>query len=181
MRSDFVQGALFPDLQLPDHAGNERTLSELVGDDAAILNFYRGWWCPKEQAFFRQLVRFQDEVEVAYTHMVSVSVDPPEVESAFRAGLGARWTFLSDHRRRYLDELELRETTDEAHEPYTPTVFVLEPDLTIASIYNGYWYWGRPSREELHRDLRLVTRAVREQWEPPREYELDRARRRRAA
>ncbi len=39
--------------------------------------------------------------------MVSVSVDPPEVESAFRAGLGARWTFLSDAERRYLDELDL--------------------------------------------------------------------------
>jgi peroxiredoxin len=161
-------GESMPDLELPDHAGNGRVLSELVGGDPTVLVFYRGWWCPKEQAFFRLLVRFQDEAEVAYTRMVSVSVDPPEVESAFRAGLGARWTFLSDQERRYLDELGLRETTDSAHEPYTPTTFVLEPDLTIASAYTGYWFWGRPSPEELHRDLRDVTRRVREHWEPPR-------------
>ena len=38
----------------------------------------------------------QDEFEVAYAAIVVVSVDPPEVQSAFRAGLGARFTFLSD-------------------------------------------------------------------------------------
>ena len=32
-----------------------------------MLQFYRGWWCPKEQAFFRRLMRLQDEAEVAYT------------------------------------------------------------------------------------------------------------------
>jgi peroxiredoxin len=160
-------GDTLADLELPDHAGNERTLSELVGEDPALLNFYRGWWCPKEQAFFRQLVRLQDEVEVAYTRMISVSVDPPEVESAFRAGLGARWTFLSDQKRRYLDELGLRETTDSRHEPYTPTTVVLYPDLTIAAAYLGYWYWGRPGADELRRDLREVTQEVREHWAPP--------------
>ena len=92
MRGDLVPGATFPDLELPDHAGNVRRLSELCGSDPLVLTFYRGWWCPKEQAFFRLLVAFQDEVEVAYTRIVSVSVDPPEVEAAFRAGIGARWT-----------------------------------------------------------------------------------------
>ena len=39
---------------------------------------------------------FQDEVEVAKARVMSVSVDPPPVSAAFRACLGARWTFLSD-------------------------------------------------------------------------------------
>lgn len=175
MRSDLVPGAEFPDLHLSDHAGNPRALAELAGEDPVLLTFYRGWWCPKEQAFFRRLVELQDDAEVAYTRMVSISVDPPEVEAAFRAGLGARWTFLSDRHRRYLDELELRETTDPTHEPYTPTVLVLDPELAIRTVYNGYWYWGRPTRDELHRDLRDVTRDIRPQWEPPRETDLARA------
>ena len=49
---------------------------------------------------------------MAYIRLVSVSIDRPVEQSAFRAGLGARWTFLSDHERRYLDVLGLRETTD---------------------------------------------------------------------
>lgn len=158
-------GDVFEDLRLPDHAGHERALSQLVGGDPTILHFYRGWWCPKEQAFMRRLVDFQPEVEVAYTNIVSVSIDRPEVSAAFRAGAGARWTFLSDTDRCYLDALHLRETTDTAHDPYQPAVFVLRPDLTVHSAYDGYWYWGRPGHEELRADLREVTAAIRPDFE----------------
>ncbi len=168
LRDDLKTGRTFPDLELPDHAGNPRRLSELAGGDPLVLTFYRGWFCPKEQSFFRRLVAFQDELEVAYTRMVSVSVDPPEVESAFRAGLGARWTFLSDAERRYVHELDLLETTDTIHHPYVPTAFTLYPDLTICSAWNGYWVWGRPSLEELRRDLRTIAKAIRPDWEVPK-------------
>lgn len=93
--TDLGDGATFPDLELVDHAGNRRRLDELVGGDPTLVHFHRGWWCPKEQAFLRTLVRLQDEAEVAYTRFVSISVDDPAVSAAFRAGLGARWTFLT--------------------------------------------------------------------------------------
>ena len=38
---------------------------------------------------------------------------------------------------------------------------VLKPGLVIFSIYNGYWFWGRPSFEDLRRDLREATRQIR--------------------
>lgn len=161
-------GATLPDLELPDHAGRIRRLSELVDGDPTVVQFLRGWWCPKEQAFLRRLVTLQDEAEVAYSGIVSVSVDAPLVSAAFRAGAGARWTFLSDSTRTYLDALGLRETTDTLHEPYVPAVFVVDPELRIHSAYNGYWFWGRPTTEELRRDLRAVSMAVRPDWDPPR-------------
>lgn len=46
--------------------------------------------------------------------------------------------------------------------PYT---LVLEPDLVIYKIYNGYWYFGRPSVAELHQDLRAVTRKHAPDWD----------------
>ena len=159
---------VLPDLELPDHAGRMRRLTELAGGDPTVVQFYRGWWCPKEQAFFRRLVELQDEAEVAYSGIVSISVDPAATAAAFRAGLGARWTFLSDSERTWLDRLELRETTDTLNNPYLPTVFVVDPDLRIHSRYDGYWFWGRPTAEELRQDLRAVTRAIRPDWEPPR-------------
>lgn len=161
-------GGRFPGLELPDHAGNRRTLAEVVAGDPAVLVFSRGWWCPKEQAFMRGLVRLQDEAEVAYSRIVTVSVDPPEVQAAFRAGLGARWTFLSDAGRRYLDALGLREGTDTVHDPYQPAVFTLGPDLVVHAAYNGYWFWGRPTLEELRRDMRAISRDCRPDWVPPR-------------
>lgn len=160
-------GSVFPDLDLPDHTGRPRLLSEVAGGDPVALVTSRGWWCPKEQRYLRELVSLQDEFEVAYTRIVVVSVDPPEVQAAFRAGLGARFLFLSDSERRWLDALGLRETTDTVHGPYRPAAFTLDPDLRVHRSYNGYWFWGRPTLEELRRDMREITRAIRADWELP--------------
>ena len=99
---DLSPGERFPDLELPDHTGRDRRLSEIAGGDPLVLITSRGWWCPKEQRYLRELTRLQSEFEVAYTRIAGVSVDPPEVQSAFRAGLGARFTFLSDAERGWL-------------------------------------------------------------------------------
>jgi peroxiredoxin len=164
---DLSPGARFPDLDLPDHTGRRRTLSELAGGDPLALFTSRGWWCPKEQRYLRELSRVQDEFEVAYARIVVVSVDPPEVQAAFRAGLGARFTFLSDADRGWLARLPLCEGTDTVHDPYRPAAFTLFDDLTIHRAYNGYWYWGRATMEELRRDMREITREIRDDWEVP--------------
>jgi peroxiredoxin len=165
MHGELHTGGRLPDLELPDHSGNLRRLSELASGDPVYVNFFRGFWCPKEQAFFRLLVDFQREVEVAYARIVSISVDPPHVNAAFRAGLGARWTFLSDADRSYLDLLGLRETTDTLNNPYWPASFTAYPDLTIRSAFNGYWFWGRPTMDDLRRDFRAITMEIRSDWE----------------
>ena len=162
-----VEGTRFPDLELPDHNGRPRRLSELTGGDPVVLFTSRGWWCPKEQRYLRNLVSLQDEFEVAYSRIVVLSIDPPEVQAAFRAGLGARFTFLADAERVWIDRLALRETTDVVHHPYRPAAFTLFPDLEVHRAYNGYWFWGRPTHEELRRDLREITAAIRDDWELP--------------
>jgi peroxiredoxin len=167
--SDLAPGSSFPDLDLPDHTGRARTLAELAGGDPVALITSRGWWCPKEQRYLREIRRVQDEFAVGYARLVVVSVDEPEVQSAFRAGLGATFSFLSDPERRWLDRLGLRETTDTLHHPYRPAAFTLFPDLRIHRAYNGYWYWGRATMEELRRDMREITREIRDDWEVPRD------------
>ncbi len=157
-------GSKLPDLDLPDHTGRRRALSEIANGDPMVLLTSRGWWCPKEQHHLREVVKLQDEVEVAYSKIVVVSTDPPEVQAAFRAGLGARFTFLSDHERRWIGELGLQETTDTVHDPYLPTAFTLLPDLTIHGAYHGYWFWGRPTMEQLRSDMRAITMAIRPDW-----------------
>ena len=37
--------------------------------------------------------------------------------------------------------------------------------LVIHSVYNGYWFWGRPSIAELWRDLRAATSEIRPDWD----------------
>jgi hypothetical protein len=42
---------------------------------------------------------------------------------------------------------------------------LLEPGLVIHSVYNGYWYWGRPSNDDLRHDLREITQKIRPDWD----------------
>jgi hypothetical protein len=35
-----------------------------------------------------------------------------------------------------------------AHDPMVPHTLVLAPGLLIHSAYCGYWFWGRPSRDD---------------------------------
>ena len=167
MTVDLSVGHAFPDVELFDHAGNRRTPSELAAGDPVVLQFFRGWWCPKKRAFFRRLLALQDEAEVAYSRIVSVSVDSPQVTAAFRAGLGARWTFLCDPDRAVQSMLGLRETTDTVNDPYVPAVFTLFPDLTIHRAYDSLWFWGRPTVDELRRDMREISAATRADWAAP--------------
>jgi peroxiredoxin len=109
----------------------------------------------------------QDELQVNYCNLAVVSTDPPEVSAAFRTGLGASFTFLSDHERRAITQLDMVEVTppDFKHGllalPYT---FSLAPDLTIHAIYNGWWYVGRPTLEELRQDLRQIMQTCRDDY-----------------
>ena len=51
------------------------------------------------------------------------------------------------------------------NDPMIPHTLVLKPGRVIHSIYNGYWFWGRPSVYDLWRDLRQVTREIRPDWD----------------
>ena len=108
---------------------------------------------------------FQSQVAVAYTQMVTISTDEHHVLQEFRASVGAQWTFLSDPGRIIQKDLDIQEYTDSHHNPMIPHTFVLEPRLVIYKIYNGYWFWGRPSTAELWQDLREITRMIRPDWD----------------
>ena len=113
----------------------------------------------------RDLVDFYPELKVGYTTIVTISTDNLLKTNEFRDGLGAQWPFLSDPERLVQRDLDIQEYTDPTNDPMIPHTLVLEPGLTIHKIYNGYWYWGRPSTAELWSDLREVTRRIRPDWD----------------
>ena len=165
MRPDIVPGATFPDYELPDHTETQRKLSELQGGDPLILALARGHYCPKDHQQQLELAAFYPKIAVAYTQIVTISTDDHHTLQEFRASVGAQWTFLSDPGRTLQKDLDIREYTDPEHDPMIPHTLVLKPGLVIHSIYNGYWFWGRPSVADLWRDLRAVTREIRRDWD----------------
>lgn len=113
----------------------------------------------------RDLVDFYPELKVGYARIVTISTDNQLKTNEFHDGLGAQWPFLSDPERQVQRDLDIQEYTDPTNDPMIPHTLVLEPGLTIHKIYNGYWYWGRPSTAELWSDLREVTRRIRPDWD----------------
>jgi peroxiredoxin len=165
VRPDIVPGAIFPDYELTDHTKKRRTLSELQRNDPMILVLSRGHFCPKDHQQHLELAAFYPKIAVAYTRIVTITTDNILGLNEFRGSVGATWTFLSDPGRKVQKDLEIQEYTDPHHDPMIPHTLVLKPGLVIHSIYNGYWFWGRPSIEDLRRDLREVTREIRPDWD----------------
>src|SRR5262245_16293040 len=165
MRSDIVPGAIFPDYELSDHTAKRRKLSELQGQDPMILVLSRGGYCPKDRRQHEGLVQLHRELEVGYCRMVTISTDNITETNEYRSGVGAHWPFLSDVARKIQKDLDIAEYTDLVHNPMIPHTIVLEPGLVIYKIYNGYWFFGRPTLEELRQDLRAVTKKCRPDWD----------------
>jgi peroxiredoxin len=165
MRADMVPGAVFPDYELADQTGKHRKLSELQGENPLVLVLSRGAFCPKDRRQAEGLVALHREMEVAYTRLVTISTDNLTETNENRSGIGAHWPFLSDTRRIVQKDLDIAEYTDPVHNPMIPHTIVLEPGLVIYKIYDGYWFWGRPTVEELRQDLRVVTRKYRPDWD----------------
>ncbi|HET7479951.1 MAG TPA: redoxin domain-containing protein [Rubrobacteraceae bacterium] len=162
-------GDAFPDFELPDHRKVPRRLSRFTHPSAmderlgftdgypVIVVFGRGFFCPRDQEQMRVLVRFQSELAVNYCKLVTVSADPPMVGAAFRVGLGAEWPFLSDEDREVIKGIGiLDETEGEYAYRARPFTFVLRPDLTVHKVYDGWFFVGRPTAEELRHDLREI-------------------------
>ena len=169
MTTNLQVGDRFPNVALPNHQHQQIQLSQLtqpalmdqklgfLDGYPLLLVFYRGFFCPRDRQQFRQLVQFQDELAVNYGKLAVVSADPPIVQAAFRAGLGAQWQFLADEQRTLIKQINILDETEGEYayraQPYT---FVLRPDLTINKIYNGWFFVGRPTIEELRHDLRAM-------------------------
>lgn len=168
MRSDIQAGATLPDYSLPDQDGQARRLSELQGGDPMALVLARGGYCPKEHLQHVWMAAMEPEVQVGYCRFVTLSTDPVLASKEWRQRLGVHWPFLSDEGRQVQRDLDIREYTDPEHDPMIPHTILLGPGLVVYKVYMGYWYWGRPTPEEMRQDFRVLTRRCRPDWDPSR-------------
>jgi peroxiredoxin len=165
MRADIVPGTRFPDYHLTDHTATRRKLSERQGADPMIVVLSRGGFCPKDRRQNEGLIELYREMEVGYCQLVTISTDNLTETNEYRSGVGAHWPFLSDAGRVVQNDLDIAEYTDPLHNPMIPHVVVLEPGLIIHKIYSGYWFFGRPTMEDLRQDLRAVSKKCRPDWD----------------
>jgi peroxiredoxin len=135
MPCDITPGSRFPDYELPDHENVRRKLSEIHGDDPMILTLACGHYCPKEHQQHLELAANYRKINVAFTKVGTIATDPHHTLQEIRNSVGAQWPFLEDP----------------DNDPTIPHTIVLKPGLVVYKIYNGYWFCGRPSFDELRR------------------------------
>ena len=111
------------------------------------------------------VAHLQPELEVNYCKLAVVWTDDPAATRAARNELGARFPFLCDHQRKVIADLDIVDTTDANHPRIAvPYAFLLDAERVIFKIYNGWWYLGRPTVEELRMDLRALLSQRRDWW-----------------
>jgi peroxiredoxin len=152
--SNIKVGMTLPDFELPDENGELHHLSDLQGSDAMVLHLARGEHCPRERQHHFELLRFARWCPVAFTQIVSIFPGVKHDTYKMKIATGAEWTFLADEELRVREALEIDEYTDTHHDyAVVPHTLILSPGLKVEKVYVGYWFWGRPSPEQLWSDL----------------------------
>jgi peroxiredoxin len=167
MSNGLHPGLTFPDVTLPDETGRRHRLSTLQGDNAMVLHLSRGEHCPRERQHHVELLRFHKWCSVAFTELVTIVPQDQHETLKLKIASGAFWTFLSDEDLELRRVLEIDEYTDTHHDyAVVPHTLVLAPGLVIDQVYVGYWFWGRPSPEQLWSDLGDLHRRIKPDFDP---------------
>ena len=115
-------------------------------------------------------MHLQPDLAVSYYGIVTVTTEPRLETVEMRNGVGALWPFFSDQQRKLLHELDLADESEHRFGPvFIPYTFVLDGDRTIHSVYNGWWFVGKPTVEEIRQDMRAIF-SKRNDWSYNREW-----------
>lgn len=72
------EGEKAPEFSLPNHHGEERTLSGLLENGPLVMSFYRGGWCPYCNLELAALQRALPEMEALGASLVAISPETPD-------------------------------------------------------------------------------------------------------
>jgi len=155
-----------PDFVLPDEGGTRHRLSTLQGDDVMVLMLGRGEHCPRERQHQKEMVKFHEWCDLAFTRLVTVLPNGFHDVYKMRIATGAHWSYLADNDLEVQKTLEIDEYTDPHHAATVPHTLILSPGLRVEKVYVGYWFWGRPSPQQLWTDLGDVFARLKEDFDP---------------
>ena len=158
-----------PDVAATDSDGNEVSLLELIEDEAILLFFYRGGWCPFCNFQIRQMTERADDFADRGVLPVAISVDKPDKAAQTDAAYEIPFPVLSDsdlevHRAFSVvyeaddEEVErlaemgmnLGEASGRNHNSYAiPGVFIIDSENTLRWAHANLDYSQRPSPDQL--------------------------------
>ena len=139
-----------PDFTAVDANGNPVQLSAFRGQQAVMLLFYRGGWCPfcvshldDIQALFPSLAQYN-------VQLLAISPDDAEASAKLAGKFEQPYVFVSDAGLAITDLYGIRRDEALPH----PAVFLVDRQGNIAWYYVGEDYKQRPSSAQLEQVIK---------------------------
>jgi peroxiredoxin len=76
--SPLLNGETIPDATLTDPDGKQQQFSDIIGNQPAVLLFYRGGWCPYCNVHLSEIQEVEDKILQLGYQIVGISPDSPE-------------------------------------------------------------------------------------------------------
>ena len=143
-------GDIAPDFVLTDSAGHTHRLSEIAAQQAVVLVFYRGDWCPYCQIQLHQLGSRSQDFHQKGARVLAISPQKHELNQAFAEKRQVPFPIVWDENQSVISEWGLRHELDEhqEHIPY-PTTYVIGAGNRLLWRKLGVNKSDRPHPEEI--------------------------------
>jgi peroxiredoxin len=138
-----------PDFTLNDGAGNPIALSSYQGQQAALVLFYRGDWCPY---CIGQLEDYQSLLPLLQKYdiqLLAISPDDQATTQNTQRKFGQDYLFLSDKDLSVTRNYGIRSAENLPH----PALFLVDKEGVLRWYYTSQDYKTRPSPEQVERVL----------------------------
>lgn len=89
-------GDRIPDFTLPNHNGEQRSISDLLAKSVVVLNFYRGGWCPYCNMELHALQQALPDIRASGADLVAISPELPDKALDTQARHTLEFEVLSD-------------------------------------------------------------------------------------
>lgn len=162
-------GESAPDVAATDADGQDVDILELVDDEAIVVFFYRGGWCPYCNFQVREMTEAADDFAERGVRPVAISVDQPDKAAETQAGYDIPYPVLSDPdltvheafdvayqaEEEEVEQLaehgmDIEEASGRDHNTYAiPSVFVIDSDGEVRWAHANRDYSIRPSPDQL--------------------------------
>ena len=89
--------------------GRQFTEQDLIAKAPALLELYRGWWCPSSRSQLDELIRDHESLSQAGLTIFAASVDEPAEAAPLQQRVGDKITILCGVPESLLDEVGVRD------------------------------------------------------------------------
>jgi peroxiredoxin len=103
------KGDRVPAFALLTTDGRQVTEQDLIAKAPALLELYRGWWCPSSKSQLDELMRDYESLSEAGLTIFAASVDDPTEAAPLQQRVGDKITTLCSVSESLLDEVGLRD------------------------------------------------------------------------